>query len=177
MNARLTLLLLSSLTLGACSNLSSPAYLTRAYSEPDAGPRARLRVVTNGVVRLIPDADCHDESKGVGGIVANDFTTFLTDSHLNNQKLGMPSGITEAHEMTSEVYVQAGKPINIDFMSQANAGGGNVWLCASDWTFVPEEGKDYEVQGRQYGSQCLLSAMTLDGAKIGHPAPRKCPAK
>ncbi len=170
-------LMLSCLILGACSNLSSPSYLMRSYAEPDTGPRARMRIVTNGVIRLIPDADCHDESKGVGGIAANNGMTLMSDSHLNHQKLGMPGQNMEAHVMVSEVYIQAGKPINIDFMAQQDAGNGNAWLCASDWTFVPEEGKDYEVQGRQYGSQCILKATTLDGQAVGRPALRTCPAK
>ncbi|MDR3427612.1 MULTISPECIES: hypothetical protein [Silvimonas] len=175
------LLLLTLLTLGACAQISNPRFLVSAYKEPESGDRARLRTVTGGVVRLIPNRACHDEYAG-GGIVANNAFTGLSDSHLNGQKLGMSGDATAKYQAVSEVYIPAGQPIDVSFMSQQGAGkqataAVDTFVCNTDWTFVPEANKDYETRSYQDGKMCYLAVTTLEGILIGQPALKgPCPA-
>ncbi|GGP26044.1 hypothetical protein GCM10010971_18630 [Silvimonas amylolytica] len=152
--------------------------MTRAYAEPQSGARARLRVVTTGEIRLIPGRDCHDEYAPGAGVVATQGYD-LADHHLNGRKLGMPDEpATDQRGTVSEVFVTAGQPVEVNFISQQIATGTSNWVCNLKWSFVPEAGKDYVSRSSQSFEACSLSVTTLDGQSVGHrDYLNACPAK
>ncbi|WP_255992132.1 hypothetical protein [Chitinolyticbacter albus] len=135
--------------LSACNTLT---YQLRDYTPPKDGELARLRVLSTGVVRLIPESSCINASLGDTGIVANGNMTIFTKAH-NGASLGMPSSTAPKPDVVSaEVYIRANKPLVLDFADSVGTGfsqtGGltlaHSLACGTSVTFTPLPGQDYE---------------------------------
>ena len=137
---------LCALLLAGCGTVANFGSLTTQYSMPSASETARLRVVTNGIVRGVPASSCIDwglEGAGVIAVVHSGFTS------LRNQSLGMPASrrfamISPEDIVRSEVLVPANKPFAFNFQSQDMTSTARS-SCQRSMTFTPEAGQDYEL--------------------------------
>ena len=139
-----------------------------ALSEPEDGPRSRVRVAMpkygNGRNALVyPDSACVAKRITGRGRVLSNYTVSFEET-LNNKKIGMAkTSISESDNyIKSEVYVRAGVPVifqtfkvpsesisgvtsvpgtSISYISSTIYNDG----CSNSITFVTEENVDYEV--------------------------------
>lgn len=129
--------------LTACGNIQTVKSFSKQYQEPSTGSRARIRVVSDGMVRAVPNSACVDWRLEGSGVIVTPAKGF---ANMNDRRLGMPPSPAQklASESTSfaisELYVQAGKPLVLDYLGQG-AGG---YQCFIRRSFVPADGQDYE---------------------------------
>lgn len=121
--------------------LVTTACSTLTYQEPAAGPRARVRFVTDttaiSVLTTYGDKNCSTQStewmRLRNGVI-------LTGSP---KRLGMP--LWKHHDNAAkEVYVEANKTIYATFQSGDTDGKTN-YFCAAPFWYSFEDGADYEV--------------------------------
>lgn len=164
-----SLLMLSLISLSACGNIQTVKSFSTQYQEPQTGPRAKLRVVAyGGMVRAVPNSDCVDwRLPGAGVMVASD-SGF---AHVNSRKLDMPpgrmSGVPTASGVVavSELYVPAGVPLVLDFLSGGAKSAGSHYQCFVRKAFTPSANENYEAVFTQDASVCRFGVM-----KISHDA-------
>lgn len=111
----------------------------RAAAEPPGGARARVRVRTqDSLVRIVPGKDCLDLSTEGSGVVLG---AGLGSHGFAGRSLGMPGG-KQGDRKSAEFYVEAGKPLVLDFQRGNEAGALG---CELSFAFTPEANRDYEV--------------------------------
>lgn len=143
------LTLLASLT--GCGALTDVRSFSTPYASPTGGETARLRVISDGMVRGVPKSDCINfRLPGAGVMVAN------RDGYAdrNGETLGMApvERYSDATVMT-ELQVPAGQPIAFHYI-------GN--RCYNMFSFVPEAGVDYELEAAsRYKCGVTLKRMLL----------------
>lgn len=146
----------------ACGNIQTVKSFSTPYQEPSAGPRARIRVVTDGMLRAVPNSACIDwrlEGSGVMAIPTKGF------ANMNDRKLGMPPSPAQtlapgsAGFAMSELYVRAGKPMVLDYLTQGLGG----YKCSVQRSFVPTDGQDYEAVFFQNDKTCSFRVTGIDG--------------
>lgn len=118
--------------------------MSKAYAEPTQGDRARIRVSTDGALRLAVNTTCSrwdDPASGVGPVHPGG-GPLLTKVH-NGKTLGMP-GAPPPGSTTSEFYVAAGRPVLFHYMKTQQATYTTIAVCNGLFAFVPEAGKDYQ---------------------------------
>lgn len=120
--------------LSGCGALTDVRSFSTPYSTPDGGETARLRVISDGMVRGVPKSDCVDfRLPGAGVMVA------FRDGYANRngESLGMPA--VEGHSSSTvmtELLVPAGKPIAFHYIGAR---------CYNMFSFVPKAGVDYQL--------------------------------
>ncbi|MGK9418038.1 hypothetical protein ACSSUR_18060 [Pseudomonas cedrina] len=133
----LTLLVL----LTGCGQVANIRSLSTAYVPPQSGETARVRVITDGMVRAVPGRDCLDWNVPGAGVMASVKSGF--PDH-NGETLGMPGPVyTWDGTVTSELLVPANKPIAFHYLGRLQYSR----QCFSTMSFVPRPGADYMVQG------------------------------
>lgn len=135
------------LFLTACSTLV-PGFksFTVPYIEPEGGTTTRVQVITDEIVKLMPDRSCIDwNAPGTGIVAARSFGPG-NDKTLNDRKLGMPSN--GDIKKVSEVYVKSGAPLVIIY----NAGG-----CEIAATFISEPNTDYQILSGINRGSCTMA--------------------
>lgn len=167
-NKTTRVLILSLSTLSGCAStpfgdFSMPN--SKAYTETRVGQTGRLRVSTDGAVRLANNTTCSkwtDPNSGVGPVARG---PLLTHAH-NGKTIGMP-GDAPAGLVSSEFYVPAGQPLLLHYMKQQGVSYSTVAYCDGLVAFVPEAGKDYQAILRQTpdGARCIRGVV-----EIGSPA-------
>jgi hypothetical protein len=120
-----------------CSTLDSLKSFTTAYKEPQNPTTSRLRVITDQVVRLIPDTRCVNWDLPGAGMVNARSAAPLNDKTFNDKRLEIPGA--EAGKNSAEVYVQSDKPLTVVY-----TGSARRYECFYSVYFVPEAGADYE---------------------------------
>ena len=130
----------------ACGNIANMRAYSTAYVEPVAGDTARLRVITNGMVRGVPGRDCIDWRVPGGGVMAVAQSGFADQN--NGRSLGMPESgrVVEGPGLArTELKVPAGKPLAMNFQSTGYVSGGYSYSCQQTFRFTPQAGQDYEL--------------------------------
>lgn len=127
-----SLTLLTLLT--GCGALSDVRSFSTPYSTPDGGETARLRVISDGMVRAVPKSDCVDfRLPGAGVMVA------FRDGYANRngESLGMPDDDKHSSStVMTELLVPAGQPIAFHYIGAQ---------CYNMFSFVPKAGEDYQL--------------------------------
>nr|WP_280639909.1 hypothetical protein [Pseudomonas sp. RGM2987] len=148
--------------LGGCGALSDVRSFSTPYSSPDDGATARLRVVSDGMVRAVPKSDCLDfRLPGAGVMVA------YRDGYANRnaESLGIPP-LDEPPPTTvaTELRVPAGQPIAFHYIGAR---------CYNMFSFVPKAGADYQLDAVGL-YKCGVTLMELlAGGKTFSPSPLK----
>lgn len=120
--------------LTGCGALTDVRSFTTPYSTPEGGETARLRVISDGMIRGVPKSDCVDfRLPGAGVMVA------YRDGYANRngESLGMPA-VSERSSSTvmTELLVPAGQPIAFHYIGDQ---------CYNMFSFVPKAGMDYQL--------------------------------
>ena len=113
--------------LTGCGALSDVRSFSTPYSTPDGGETARLRVISDGMVRAVPKSDCVDfRLPGAGVMVA------YRDGYANRngESLGMPDDDKHpSSTVMTELLVPAGQPIAFHYIGAQ---------CYNMFSFVPK---------------------------------------
>ena len=147
--------------LAGCGNLQTVKSFSTPYKEPEGGERARIRVVSDGMVRAVPQSACVNWRLPNAGVMVADIKGFADQ---NNKSLGMPANTAavprhDAPTVVGEFYVPANQPLALAYLSN----GGRIkfgahYQCKVNKTFVPQAGKDYEARFIHVLERSLLSA-------------------
>ena len=141
----------------------------KVYNEPSSGPKARIRISTDGIVRLAVGTVCSRWDDPASGVGPNTFDTPLLTVANNNRRLGMPMK-AEPGLTTTELYIPAGRPLLLHYMNykRSEAMVGNkirttTQTCDGVFAFTPEAGMDYTAKFIQTaaGNQCLRGVATM----------------
>lgn len=157
-NSLFCISLLAALT--GCGALTDVRSFSTPYSTPAGGDTVRLRVISDGMVRGVPNSNCINfRLPGAGVMVAQ------RDGYANRngETLGMaPVERYSDATVMSELQVPAGQPIAFHYI-------GN--RCYNMISFVPEAGMDYELDaaGRY---KC---GVTLKRMLVGHTEGKSVP--
>ncbi|MEE8876705.1 hypothetical protein [Pseudomonas helleri] len=128
------------LSLGGCGQVANVRSLSTGYVPPQGGETARIRLLTDGLVRAVPERDCLDWNVPGAGVMASTKPGF--PDH-NGENLGIPGPIFSwAGAVSSELVVPANKPIAFHYLGRLQYSR----QCAKTMTFVPRPGVDYMVQ-------------------------------
>jgi len=128
------------LSLGGCGQVANVRSLSTGYVPPQGGETARIRLLTDGLVRAVPERDCLDWNVPGAGVMASAKPGF--PDH-NGENLGIPGPIFSwAGAVSSELVVPANKPIAFHYLGRLQYSR----QCAKTMTFVPRPGVDYLVQ-------------------------------
>lgn len=160
-------LLLGTALLAGCGNIANVRSFSTAYSEPASGPMAKIRIISNGMVRAVPNSQCIDWRLPGAGVMVVNKTGFakVTQQDLGMQKTDMTRAALQRPRVAStELAIQAGKPIVLHFMgmgttSMSGAGANFTTTrvaCNKAYSFVPEAGKEYEAAFIENGSVCAI---------------------
>jgi hypothetical protein len=103
------------------------------YTEPKGGHVARLRAMTHGTIRLVPNSNCVDWTKPGAGSIGSRNSGLLNDKTFNDRRLGIPTDVPQ--QAASEVYIAAEQPLVLASTE------GNQYIYIS---FTPAPGADYE---------------------------------
>lgn len=160
--------------LAGCGNIQTVKSFSTPYKEPDGGERARIRVVSDGMVRAVPQSACVNWRLPSAGVMVASIKGFADQ---NNKSLGMPANTVaaaphDAPTVVGEFYVPANKPLALAYLS--NSGRitfGAHYQCQVNKTFVPQAGKDYEARFIHTLQRSLLSAKESCVVEVTELAP------
>ncbi|MCU1723395.1 MULTISPECIES: hypothetical protein [unclassified Pseudomonas] len=158
----IVVLSLAATVLSGCGNIAAVKSFNTQFASPASGETARLRVMSDGMVRGVPGLACVDWYSPGAGVIIVPNETF---AQRNNEKLGMPAGKpVPAGWATSEVRVAAGKPLTLTFLDGGRAVSyDQKSTCLGMFTFTPQAGADYELELRGYRG-CGVDFTRIDGA-------------
>lgn len=147
---------IGSLFLLGCSTLS--------YQEPQTGPRAKVRFVTEtdevAVLWSYDDAACKTNESEVMRLRVG----FLVNS--NPKRLGLPLWDFHANA-AKEIYFDASKPKYFLFSGDSiDPPDTTMYSCAVPFSFHFEANKDYEVAFKWHPQNCrvVISELTGEGS-------------
>ena len=146
------------LALSGCGQVANVHSLSTGYIPPQSGETARIRLLTDGLVRAVPGRDCLDWKVPGAGVMASARSGF--PDH-NGENLGIAGPIYSlAGSVSSELVVPANKPIALHYLGRLQYPR----QCARTMTFVPRPGVDYRVQASM-SADCsfLLDQLSADG--------------
>lgn len=144
--------------LTGCGQVANIRSLSTGYVAPQSGETARVRLITDGLVRAVPGRDCLDWNVPGAGVMASTKSGF--PDH-NGESLHMPGPIyTWNGAVTTELVVPANTPIALHYLGQLQYSR----QCFSSMTFVPRAGTDYMVQATIYADCSIqLHELSADG--------------
>ncbi|WP_017901943.1 hypothetical protein [Pseudomonas asplenii] len=146
------------LLLSGCGQLSNVRSFSTAYTSPQSGETARLRVVSDGMVRAVPGRNCLDWTSPGAGVMVSAQSGF-TDR--NGERLGMPGVAPRLVDaVSSELVIAANKPVAFHFLAQQHYAR----QCFSTLTFVPRPGADYLLRATTAGA-CRIELDELRGSE------------
>ncbi|OIN48106.1 hypothetical protein [Pseudomonas costantinii] len=155
--------------LTGCGQVANIRSLSTGYVPPQSGETARVRLITDGLVRAVPGRDCLDWNVPGAGVMASTKSGF--PDH-NGENLGMPGPIYSLNGgVTTELVVPANTPIALHYLGQLQYSR----QCFSSMTFVPRPGVDYRVQATIYANCSIqLHELPADGKQwvAVEPVPR-----
>lgn len=128
------------------------------YLEPATGQLARLRSITGGTIRLIPNSACMNWSIPGAGIVNSRNFAMANDKSFNDRSLGMPTVTPQKN--SSEVYVSANQDLTLA------ATEPQLYITIS---FRPEPNSDYEFKPVCDRRSCIATLSRLKTGTDGSP--------
>ena len=133
---RNTVLLACMAVLTGCGQISSVRSFSTAYSTPGAGDKVKLRVITFGMVRGIPNSDCVDFRLPGAGVMVVGQEGF---ANRNGEHLDMAfaDDVNETPGVRSELLITAGQPIAFHYIGRQ---------CYNMFSFVPQSGVEYQLE-------------------------------
>lgn len=155
---------------------------------PSSGPTANVRVIIPGAlnayhgVRAYPNSTCFGTKvPGNGNVVSSYLIGF--EKNLNGQNLGMlPTYLSQKEgSVQAEIQVAANRPITFHYIYPATsrsvfpeAGSPNTYRiylngCSATFSFIPEEGSDYEL----YFDDALFGICPYNVSKLTAPQTEK----
>lgn len=143
------------MALAGCGNIAAVKSFSTKFESPPDGETANLRVITNGMVRGVPNSDCINwYIPGAGVIAAQDGF-----AHRNDEDLRMPdskwtAAVSKSNFYATEVRVPAGTPLTLDFIGNGRVTAYAREQCFLARSFTPEAGHNYELVMIQDGSTC-----------------------
>lgn len=156
--------------ISGCGNIAVVRSFSTPYAEPVDGEMARIRVISDGMVRAVPGKTCVDWRSPGAGVMVSAQKGF---ANLNGRNLGMPKNISRYIEdpesqgiVQSELRISAGKPIVLNFIGQGHAFSGHKHACHESMSFVPKAGAYYEALFLESGSYCLSEISELASSTI-----------
>ncbi|WP_122241063.1 hypothetical protein [Pseudomonas syringae] len=121
--------------LTGCGQISSVRSFSTAYSTPELGDKVKLRVITFGMVRGIPNSDCVDFRLPGAGVMVVGRDGF---ANRNGERLDMAlKDDGNAPGVRSELLITAGQPIAFHYIGQQ---------CYNMFSFVPQIGVEYQLE-------------------------------
>jgi hypothetical protein len=180
--------LLSTALLAGCGNIQTVKSFSTAYQEPSSGERARVRIVSDGMVRAVPKSACVDWRIPNAGVMVSSKKGFADQSNRSLNIPGEPVELgSEGSTVTSEFYVPANAPLTLAYLSNGHTSNGKQVQCRVNKTFTPQVDKDYEARfvvlkskedkafsllNMSANSDCLslITALTEDGKPHVTPA-------
>ncbi|MFC5708203.1 hypothetical protein [Aeromonas eucrenophila] len=146
--------ILASLSIAACSTLT--------YQEPQTGPLARVRFVTDSnqisVLRTYGDKNCTTNEV--------EWLRLRNGMMINSspKRLGMP--LWNYHDNAAkEVFVEANKQIYGLFQG-GETTALTTYLCGTPFSYSFQDGADYEVRFKWAPQECRVTiAQIVDGPK------------
>ncbi|MGB3127021.1 MAG: hypothetical protein WBB95_24685 [Pseudomonas sp.] len=154
------------LSVSGCGNISNIKSFSTPYTEPASGEVARVRVISDGMVRGVPGRDCVDwrvPGAGVMAVVQSGFAS------RNGQSLGMPASdlMVDGVELArTELKVPGNQPFAVSYQNRSAS-------CRATFSFTPKAGQDYELILIDSGP-CVASVQQLSpGAKATQQAVQK----
>jgi hypothetical protein len=162
---RLPALIGAATLLAGCSSMPHK----KLYAEPSSGPKARLRISTDGIVRLDVGTVCARWDDPASGVGPNKFDTPLLTVANNDRQLGMPMPMPANPALaTTELYVPAGRPLLLHYMNSTSyeTKVGNqirytTQSCDGVVAFVPEAGADYFSRFTRQGDKCVRGVASM----------------
>ena len=149
MSLKTVLTLALATSAAGCSALSNQVKSElSAYAEPSSGELAHIRLVGSRDVKVYPAATCPNVNVLGGGYPAG--------PQIGGQRkrdLGMPKTGGEPKHYV-EIAARAGEPIAAAF-ALARYAGPRLLNCYVTNTFIPQAGRNYEIEARFIGSQCV----------------------
>lgn len=129
------------LLISGCGAIDVQKSFYAHFAEATGGPTARIRVVTDGMVRAIPGSTCVDWKVEGAGVTAS---TSGIGVNLNGRKLDMAPGRAQvlaqgSYFATSELSIAAEQPIVLTYL-----GFFDRDQCFVSSSFVPKAGNSYE---------------------------------
>ncbi|WP_122221774.1 hypothetical protein [Pseudomonas syringae group genomosp. 3] len=133
------------LLLTGCGQVANIRSLSTSYTPPDTGDTARIRIITDGLVRAVPGRDCLDWNAPGAGVMVSAKSGF--PDH-NGENLGIQGPVYSwAGAVSSELIIPANKPIALHYLGQLHYSR----QCFKTMTFVPKNGVDYMIQASMSG--------------------------
>jgi hypothetical protein len=119
--------------LAGCGNIQTVKSFSTTYKEPDGGERARVRVVSDGMVRAVPRSSCVDWRLPDAGVMVASLKGFADQ---NNRSLGMPDAPLhvvpkEIPTVVAEFYVPANQPLTLVYLSNGHISGASATSAVS----------------------------------------------
>lgn len=119
---------------------------SRPYIGPEGGDRARIRLSTDGSIRILPNTRCVNwrlPNIGMGPVES----LAPLDNSNNGKKIGMP-GTAPSGLKTAELYLKAEEPVLIYYLKHAGAesavyGQITMKYCSGVFAFTPKADTDY----------------------------------
>jgi len=149
--------------LSGCGQVYNVRSLNTAYTAPPSAETARLRIISDGMVRAVPGRDCLDWNVPGAGVMVSAKSGF---ADRNGASLGMPGPIyTWDGAVSSEQVIPANTPIAFHYIGLPQAGR----QCFNTMTFIPKPGMDYMVRASMSGSCSFELAELPKGAERWSP--------
>lgn len=155
MHLRIASVVVVVVTLAGCGNIAVVKSFSTKFESPAEGKTANLRVITNGMVRGVPNSECIDwYLPGAGVIAARDGF-----AHRNYEDLGMPdskwtAAVSKSNFYNTEVRVPAGEPLSLSFIGNGRVSAYAREQCFVSRSFTPQPGHNYELVMIENGSSC-----------------------
>lgn len=122
-------------SLNGCGALTDVRSFSTPYTMPASSETARLRVITDGMVRGVPKSDCVNFRLPGAGVMVVSRDGY---ANRNGESLNMPPSASHSSStVMSELQVPAGQPIAFHYLGDR---------CYNMFSFVPEAGADYELE-------------------------------
>ncbi|MFV8630664.1 hypothetical protein ACNRDB_14445 [Ralstonia pseudosolanacearum] len=150
--------------LSACSSLSTQF---KSADEAVDGPRARLRVSGNVLVKAVPNKDCIDwGAPGAGTVLGG----IVGASGYRGRSLGMPGAEKLGRTPMGELYVAAEQPYTLVLLTTPESRQ----QCSVAATFVPKADVDYDARLILEKGACVASVSTVSGASVQLTRAQSC---
>lgn len=142
------------------------------YQEPDDGPRARVRLISDQPSPFVYPARACADTSAAGAGVAPDSRPGLMNG-LEYRTIGMPKVAVAGGRAITEIYARAGEPIA--FTLTAGGCGQNFCpqdrsLCHQTRTFVPAENTDYVATIWRQAGACEIHVFQIKSRGKGYIA-------